>query len=45
MEVLPDRVTILADTAERADEIDEGGRTQHGGVRRIRSVNAAASRI
>jgi F-type H+-transporting ATPase subunit epsilon len=23
MEVLPDRVTILADTAERADEIDE----------------------
>ncbi len=24
MEVLPDRVTILADTAERADEIDEG---------------------
>lgn len=24
MEVLPHRVTILADTAERADEIDEG---------------------
>lgn len=23
MEVLPDRVTILADTAERGDEIDE----------------------
>jgi F-type H+-transporting ATPase subunit epsilon len=23
MEVLPNRVTILADTAERADEIDE----------------------
>ena len=23
MEVLPDRVTVLADTAERADEIDE----------------------
>jgi F-type H+-transporting ATPase subunit epsilon len=23
MEVLPDRVTILADTVERADEIDE----------------------
>ncbi len=26
MEVLPDRVTILADTAERADEIDESAR-------------------
>jgi ATP synthase F1 epsilon subunit len=28
MEVLPNRVTILADTAERADEIDEARRVQ-----------------
>ena len=41
MEVMPDKVTILADTAERADEIDEGpgrGCAEEGaGAHRVRS--------
>ena len=41
MEVLPDRVTILADTAERGDEIDEA----RAEAARRRAASACASSI
>lgn len=44
MEVLPHRVTILADTAERADEIDERAPKRRAGLPSSASPNARALR-